>query len=226
MPPSTDQPKSRAERRRVAREAYKKAMRSTGGQPGHEGKTRQMVPGGRVDERRRYLPERCGCGHVFCGSEQPVGDPVVHQQYELPAVRPLVFEHERVRLAFPGCGRASLAQLPGGELSGYGPRLEAHVALMAGVFRLSRDQVRQIVVEVFGVPACTGTIDATLMRVSRVLADPWRELQRAVAQADVVHMDETSWRLAGAQQWLWVAASALVACYRIDPRAASRRARR
>jgi transposase len=35
--------------------------------------------------------------------------------------------------------------------------------------------------------------------------------------ADVVHADETTWRLAGAQQWLWVAASALAACYRIDP---------
>jgi len=32
-----------------------------------------------------------------------------------------------------------------------------------------------------------------------------------------VHLDETTWRLGGAQQWLWVAASALVACYRIDP---------
>jgi transposase len=28
---------------------------------------------------------------------------------------------------------------------------------------------------------------------------------------------ETTWRLAGAQQWLWVGASALLACYRIDP---------
>ena len=27
----------------------------------------------------------------------------------------------------------------------------------------------------------------------------------------------TTWRLRGAQQWLWVAASSLVACYRIDP---------
>lgn len=36
-------------------------------------------------------------------------------------------------------------------------------------------------------------------------------------KADAVHLDETTWRLRGAQQWLWVAASALAACYRIDP---------
>jgi hypothetical protein len=38
-PPSSDAPKSRAERRRLAREAYKRSMRKSGGQPGHEGKT-------------------------------------------------------------------------------------------------------------------------------------------------------------------------------------------
>ncbi len=217
MPPSSDPPKSRAERRRVAREAYQRSFRKTGGQPGHDGKTREMVAPERVDERREHLPERCGCGHVFTGGEQRVGDPVLHQQYELPVIRPLVFEHARVRLGCPGCGRASLAELPGAALAGFGPRLDAHIAMLAGVFRLSRDQVRQVVVEVFGVPACKGSIDNSIMRMSRVLADPWAELAHAIQQAEVVHADETTWRLAGAQQWLWVAAAALVACYRIDP---------
>jgi transposase len=51
MPPSSDPPKSRAERRRLAREAYKRSMRSSGGQPGHEGKTRELVAPERVDDR-------------------------------------------------------------------------------------------------------------------------------------------------------------------------------
>jgi len=217
QPPSSDTPKSRAERRRLAREAYKRSMRKSGGQPGHEGKTRELVAPDRVDERRAHLPERCGCGHFFDGSEQPIGDPVIHQQYELPVICPLVFEHARVRLGCPGCGRASLAELPGAALAGFGPRLDAHIAMLAGVLRLSRADVRRVVVEVFGVPASTGAIDNAIMRMSRVLADPWSELRHAVRQAEVVHADETTWRLAGAQQWLWVAASALVACFRIDP---------
>jgi transposase len=215
--PSSDPPKSRAERRRLAREAYKRSMRKSGGQPGHEGKTREMVPAERVDRGFEHLPERCGCGYVFGGDEQRLGDPVIHQQYELPPIRPLVFEHARVRLECPGCGRAVLAELPGPALSGYGPRLEAHIAMLAGVFRLSREQVRQVVEEVFGAPASKGAINATLMRVGRLLHDPWSELREAIRQAEAVHLDETSWRLKGAQQWLWVAASALVACYRIDP---------
>jgi len=217
QPPSSDPPKSRAERRRLAREGYKRSMRSTGGQPGHEGKTREMVASERVDERLEHAPERCGCGHRFAGDEQPIGDPVVHQQYELPPIRPLIIEHRRLRLVCPGCGRSVLAELPGPALAGYGPALDARIAVLAGVFRLSREQVREVVVEMFAIPASTGAIDNALRRMSAILADPWAELRQAIRKADAVHLDETTWRLAGAQQWLWVAASALVACYRIDP---------
>jgi transposase len=154
---------------------------------------------------------------VFDGSEERVGDPVVDQQFELPPVVPLVFEHARVRLRCPTCQRATLAALSAGARSGFGPRLDAHIAMLAGVFRLSCDQVRQVVVEVFGIPASTGSIDNAIMRMSAILADPWAELREAIRKAQVVHADETTWRLQGAQQWLWVAASALVACFRIDP---------
>ena len=217
MAPSSDPPKSRAERRRAAREAYKRSMRRSGGQPGHEGKSRELVTRERVDERVGHLPDCCGCGHEFDGSEERVGDPVVHQQFELAPIRPLVFEHQRLRLRCPACQKAVLARLSAGAGSGFGPRLDAHIAMLAGVFRLSREQVRQTVVEVFGIPASTGSIDSAIMRMSAVLADPWAELRAAIQQAEVVHADETTWRLAGAQQWLWVAASALLACYRIDP---------
>lgn len=217
MPPSSDPPKSRAERRRAAREAYKRSMRKSGGQPGHEGKTRELVARERVDERLEHLPDCCGCGHEFDGSEERVGDPVCHQQFELPVIRPLVFEHARVRLRCPGCQKTMLAALSAGAGSGFGPRIDAHIAMLAGVFRLSRDQVRQTLVEIFAIPASTGAIDNAIMRMSAILADPWAELREAIRAADVVHADETTWRLAGAQQYLWVAASALVACFRIDP---------
>lgn len=225
MPPSSDPPKSRAERRRIAREAYKRSMRKSGGQPGHEGKSREMVAAERVDRRVVHLPDCCECGHEFDGSEERIGDPVCHQQYELPVIVPLVFEHARVRLRCPGCQRAVLAALSAGDGSGFGPRVDAHIAMLAGVFRLSRDQIRQTLVEMFGIPASKGSVDNAIMRMSAVLADPWSELREAVRQASVVHADETTWRLSGQTQWLWVAASALVACFRIDPTRTQRAAK-
>jgi transposase len=224
-PPSSDPPKSRAERRRKAREAYKRSMRKSGGQPGHQGKTRELVAPERLQDRVEHLPDACDCGHAFDGSEERVGDPVSHQQYELPVIVPLVFEHARLRLLCPACQKATLAKLSAGAESGFGPRVDAHIAMLAGVFRLSRDQVRQTVVEVFGIPASKGSIDNAIMRMSVIMADPWAELRDAIRRAQAVHMDETTWRLSGAQQWLWVAASALVACFRIDPTRSQRAAK-
>jgi transposase len=218
-PPSSDPPKSRAERRREARQKAKEwSKRKPGGQPGHKGKSREMAPPQRVDEVCLHLPERCGCGHAFDGSEQRVGEPVAHQEWELPPRAPLVVEHRRSRLACPACGRARLAELPAGVTpSAFGPRLEAHIATLAGAYRLSRRQVRDVVVEMLGVPISLGAVDAAIMRMSAALADPWAALAAAVREAEVAHADETGWRVAGAGHWLWLGASALVACYRIDP---------
>jgi transposase len=144
--------------------------------------------------------------------------PVVHQKWELPVIEPLVFEHRLWRLACPGCGKGQLAGLPDGvTASMLGPRMEAHIAVLAGVYRLSRRQIADVMRDVFGCPISVGAVDAAIMRISRVLTDPWTELRDAVRAADAVYADETSWRLRGTTQWLWVAASALMACYRIDP---------
>ena len=184
-PPSSDPPMSRQERRALARERAKESLRKAGGQPGHEGKHRQMAPPERVDETFEHLPERCsGCGHGFEGSERQVGEPVIHQKWELPPIRPLIHEHRLARLRCPGCGKPQLAELPKGvSASAFGPQLEAHIATLAGVFRLSRRQVAQVVREVFGIEISMGAVDATIMRMSAALADPWRALREAAQGA-------------------------------------------
>lgn len=221
IPPSSDPPKSRAERRREGRERAKewsKSKRKQGGQPGHEGKSREMAPPERVDEVFEHLPVSCECGHAFDGSEERLGGPLAHQVWELPPIAPLIAEHRRHRLLCPDCGAGRLAELPAGvAASAFGPRLQAHIATLAGIHRLSRRQVCDVVTQMFGIPISLGAVDRTIMRMSAALADPWRELAAAVREAEAVHADETGWRLGSAQQWLWLAAASLYACYRIDP---------
>ena len=218
MPPSSDPPMTRQQRRAEARRRAKESLRKPGGQPGHEGMSREVAPPERVDEHFEHLPVFCECGHAFDGSEEHLGAPLVHQQWELPPIAPLIAEHRRHRLLCPGCGAGRLAEFPAGvSPSAFGPRLQAHVGALAGVHRLSRRQVRDIVREMFGVPISLGAVDRSLMRMSAALADPWRELAEAVREAEAVHADETGWRLGAARQWLWLAATSLYACYRIDP---------
>lgn len=228
-PPSSDPPMTRAQRRALERERAKarRSERKAGGQPGHEGHQRALVAEGRVDQRFDHLPSFCsGCGESFSGSEERIGDPLVQQIWDMPPIKPLVYEHRRARLRCPRCGNAQLAKLPNGiSQSAFGPRLCAHIATLAGVYRLSRAQIKDVVEEMFCVPISTGAVDAILMRCAKALADPYAQLQEAVRQAEIVHADETGWRLQGRQQWLWLAASSLLACYRIDPSRSQRAAK-
>jgi transposase len=226
-PPSSDPPLTRAERRRLAREKAKQlSKRNPGGQPGHEGKHRQMAPPERVDRRTEHLPEACECGHRFSGGEERVDDPVVHQQWELPPIRPLVFQYDLVRLRCPCCGKPRLGEFPAGvSWSAFAPRLQAHIGVLAGVYRLSRRQVREVVSEIFAIPISTGAVDAAIMRMSAILKDPWEQLRASIQAAQQVHADETGWRLRGGYECLWVATTALAACYRIDPTRSQRAAK-
>jgi transposase len=95
---------------------------------------------------------RCACGHRFDGSEERVGDPLLRQKWELPEVVPLVIEHRLRRLLCPECGTGVLGEGDGISGSAFGPRLEAHIAVMAGVYRLSRRQIVELLSEMFGCP--------------------------------------------------------------------------
>src|SRR5205807_1819069 len=58
-PPSSDPPGNRPKRSKDP------SGRKRGGQPGHEGRGRELLPACAVDEVIEHWPERCGCGHVF-----------------------------------------------------------------------------------------------------------------------------------------------------------------
>jgi transposase len=233
--PSSDPPLTRQQRRRLARERAKRELqrqnreaRKQGAQPGHEGSSRPSAePEQLTAAALDCLPQRCGCGHGFTGGEEQVGDPVCHQQWDLPVIMPEVREWRRLRLVCPGCGRPALAELPAGvSASAFGPRLHAHVAVLAGVHRLSREKIAELLRDGYGIELSTGAVDTMLRRVSRVLHDPWRELHEAIKVAEAVHADETTWLCRSDPCWLWTATTALVVCYRIDARRTQEAAKR
>src|ERR1700688_795412 len=59
QPPSVDPPGA------PPRRGKDSSGRSQGGQPGHEGKGRPLLPVWAVDEVVDHWPDRCDCGHEF-----------------------------------------------------------------------------------------------------------------------------------------------------------------
>jgi transposase len=211
-PPSSDPP-NRPKR------GKDRSGRKRGGQPGHEGHGRDLLPACAVDEVIEHWPERCGCGHVFCADERhPVGEPARHQIEELPAMTVKVIEHRAQRVRCPECGGRARGELPGEVISSaFGPRLQAALVALSVRNRVSRRDVVELAEELFSARISTGTVDAILARASEALTEPYEDLLHHVRGARALNVDETGWRTAGERRALWGAFTNRHALFAVAP---------
>lgn len=199
QPPSSDLPRSPPKR------GKDRSGRKQGGQPGHEGKGRPLLPAWAVDEVVEHWPVDCGCGHVFAESERvSAGQPARHQVEELPVMAVTVTEHQCQRARCPSCAATVTGVLPSDVASSaFGPRLQAAIVTLSVRNRISRRDVVELCEQLFSSRISTGTIDAILTRAGDALAEPYADLLDRVRSADALNIDETGWRLKGAQRALW-----------------------
>jgi transposase len=191
-----------------------------GGQPGHEGKSRPLLPLERVDWVIDHWPERCrACAHRL-GEEERIEAPPPqrHQVCELPPIAVTITEHRLHRLRCPACAAQTRAELPAGVSGGaFGRRLQAAVVTLAVRNRVSRRDTVELVGDLFGAGLSTGAVDAIVQRAGEALQEPHLRLQDHVRSAPVVNVDETGWRLRGSQRTLWGALTSRAALFRIAP---------
>jgi len=213
QPPSQDPPGT------PPRRGKDPSGRKSGGQPGHEGKGRPLLPAWAVDEVVEHWPRECGCGHVFCEGELVAdGEPARHQVEELPPIHVVVTEHRCQRVRCPECGARPRGWLPAGvSQSAFGPRFHAAIAVLSVRNRISRRDVVELCEQLFGSRISSGTIDAILARAADALIEPCEDLLERVRDAPALHMDETGWRLRGGQRALWGAFTDRHAILRIEP---------
>jgi transposase len=206
-PPSSDPPGSLRPKRRAG-------QRRRGGQPGHRGHTRSLIPVEEVAEVVALKPERCaGCQAPLRGDDP---SPFRHQVIEIPPIRPVVTEYQWHQLVCPACGETTRASWPKGIPSGtYGARVHATVALCTGSYRLSKRTTAEVMNDLFGVPISVGTISESEKLTTEVLAKPVQEARDLVEKQAVAHLDETSWRQDGQRAWLWVAVTSVVTVFAI-----------
>jgi transposase len=211
LPPSSEPPGKQPRRGKG------RSPRSQGGQPGHEGKGRDLLPSWAVDEVVEHWPRACGCGHVFVVEERvAVRAPARHQVEELPRIATVVVEHQCQRVRCPECGGEGTGELPVGVAgSAFGPRLHAAVATLAVRNRVSRRDTVELCSELFGARISAGSVDAILSRTADALELPHQQLVGALRRSGRLNMDETGWRLKGQRRTLWGAFTEKLAVYRI-----------
>ena len=191
-PPSSDPPQTPKRKRAPS-------GRKPGGQPGHEGSSRQLLPVEEVKEVVPVKPETCRqYGHALVGADLA---PQRHQVTEIPPLVAQTVEYQLHTLECPTCGTRTRAELPEGVPSGaFGPRLGAMVAVLSGQYHLSKRQIEALVADFFGVELGLGTVSALEQATSEALKEAVAEAQAAVK----AQVDETSWQEGNGRAWLWV----------------------
>jgi transposase len=103
-PPSSDPPWARKRKRKKGK------GRKRGGQPGHEGKTRELVPEDQIDKTIKCIPETCE--HCNDPDIEVSGEYLRHQILDIPEIKPHVTEYRLYSYWCSGCGRWHTAMLP------------------------------------------------------------------------------------------------------------------
>src|SRR4051812_37447951 len=203
-PPSSEPPQT------PARPKAPPSGRKRGGQPGHRGACRALLPVEQVDEVVEVVPDACR----HCG--QPLPQPAER-------LRSRVWRHQVVELLplavrrCPSCGKRTRADLPAGvPRRPFGGRLTAGIALLSGRYRLSRRGMRQPLQDLWEIKLSLGAVVRQEQVQSAALAPVVEEARAAIQQAAVVNMDETGWRQEKQRAWLWTVVTAELTVFRID----------
>jgi len=219
-PPSSDPP-GRGQKLRKS----KKRGRKRGGQPGHKGSRRELLPTDEADEVVDLFPHAC----ENCWAPLPQIPDRHAKRYQVTDLRknkPHLTEYQRhavrcvcgyvTRRPFKDCG------IPA---SPFGPRLTGAVALLTGVYHLSRRKASKLLAELMGVRISVGAVSALEARVSQAVAPAVAEARARVDDAPIKHTDGTNWRKAGAAMAVWTIATAAATVFAVvtdSPRATLR----
>lgn len=214
-PPSSDPPGTSGSTNKN-REKRKRKQRKRGGQPGHKGRHRELLPPERVNAVEDLFPDVC----LDCAFELPPTPDIAacrYQQIDLRDHRPHLTEWRRHEVKCPRCGGLTRAEYDPSRIpnSAFGPCLTAVVAMLTGAYHISRRKTRKLLLELFGIEISLGAISAMERRTGEALAAAYEEAEREVQYARVKHTDATTWTRAGVLMSLWTMASAAATVYRI-----------
>jgi transposase len=196
LPPSTQHPHAKPALRKP------KSKKKRGGQPGHAKHQRPLIPTEDCDRVEPLKPEQCRrCGEELSGSDP---EPLRHQVWELPEIKPHVTEYQRHRLECRRCGETTCAPLPAGVPPGQsGPRLMAFTALLMAYYRQSKRRTAEFLATLLGQPCSAALTVKMQTQVTAAVRPAYEELAAQLPNEAHVNGDETPTKEANGKAWLW-----------------------
>lgn len=206
-PPSTDPPATRAERPDAAPSGKRR-----GGQPGHKGHRRELLPLSQVTAREDCFPPRCRA----CEAPLPKtrdAEPLVRQVIDVPEIKPTVTQYDCHHVQCT-CGVTTCGSPPPGTPPGLlGPRVLALCGLVVADCNVSRRKVRELLHHLLGIRVSLGALSESEEITNDAVAPAVDEARLHALSERVKHVDATTWSCAGAYRCLWTMATAAVTVF-------------
>lgn len=179
-----------------------KSGKKPGGQPGHPKHERALIPTDQCQAVVTVKPENCRrCGELLAGVDP---QPLRHQVWEIPEIKPIVTEYQLHRLACHCCRESTCGHLPAGvPQSQAGPRLVALTALLMGCFKQSKRRVAMFLEQVLNQPCSPGWVVKLQNQATAALTPPYQELADQLPTERVLGIDESPTKQARIKSWLW-----------------------
>lgn len=206
-PPSSDgikkpQPKSRRE----------KGKRKSGGQPGHKGKTLEMVA--TPDEVVVHEVKVCEiCQWDLSGVEAK--RVVKRQIFDIPPIQLHVTEHQAQVKVCPCCQYQTQADFPEDVKAPvqYGTNVLAHAAYLNSYHLLPLARVSEWFADCVGQTVSEATIEKAVKQLADAVAPSLDVIYEGLTQAQTVHFDETGFRIEHRVAWLHTACTEWLSYY-------------
>jgi transposase len=178
-----------------------KSERKRGGQPGHDKHERALIPIEECHEVVPCVPTECRrCGKELTGADP---EPLRHQVWELPEIKPIVTEYQQHRLVC-SCGCSTCGPLPQGVPTGQaGPRLIAFSGLLMACFRQSKRRAAQFLSMILNQPASAGWMVLLQNRAAEAVKPAYDELAKQLPEQSAMNIDESPTKEGQAKAWVW-----------------------
>ena len=205
LPPSSDLFGRKAKTNSPSRKERRAMERKPGKQPGSEGKNLAQVTN--PDQVIIHVPEACdSCGADLYGAK--VISEEVRQVFDVIKPKMVVTEHRVIKLRC-SCGNQCESAFPieARAQTCYGPRIRANALYLMARQHLPLERTKEAISDLLGLNCSTGFLDDVYNQGAKGLDTFIDEITSQLAEAEVVHFDETSIKVKNTRHWLHVAST-------------------
>jgi transposase len=192
----------------------KNGERQNGGQKGHQGTTLRQVKN--PDIIRDHIVTECrNCHASLKGVKSFTHEK--RQLFEIPAIKIEVTEHQSEIKICPYCGTRNKGEFPE-ELSRpvqYGSRLKSHASYFNNYQFVPLQRTCEIFKDLYECPISEAAILKANTDLSKHLQPSTESIKKQIIKSDVIHADESGFRVNNKLHWLHSISTSLFTYYGI-----------